>query len=81
LLEAGIKLIHSLGVDGGTGYSAWFDATDKLANGRTTFDDQFPEIQRLLAKRPGVVWKRLGEKANARKETNADHHRLLLSAR
>lgn len=49
LCAAGVSAIYSLGVDGGTGYAAGFDAKDCLANGRRSFDCQFIEIKRLCA--------------------------------
>jgi len=59
LVLAGVTQIHSLGVDGGTGYGAAFDGVDRLANGRPNFDAQLPHIRAAVAARPGVTWVRL----------------------
>lgn len=58
LVMAGITQIHSVGVDGGTEYGAAFDQSDRLANGRTTFDDQLPELRAAVARR-NATWVRL----------------------
>lgn len=44
LALAGVKTVHSIGVDGGKGYGESFDRKDRLANGRQSFDVQTPEI-------------------------------------
>jgi hypothetical protein len=52
LVQAGVRTIRSLGVDGGTAYSEEFtDLKDKtlLSNQRSTFDRQFEEIARTIA--------------------------------
>ena len=48
LCAAGVKLIHTVGVDGGTNYSPAFDDKNRLANGRTSFDIQFHVIDQIL---------------------------------
>lgn len=60
LVAAGVREVHSVGVDGGTGYAEGFDEKDRLANGRKSFDAQFPEM-RQTAKRNRVKWVRLFE--------------------
>lgn len=55
---AGIREVHSLGVDGGTEYAEMFDAKDKLANGRQSFDKQFGEIA-FAVKRHKIKWTKL----------------------
>ncbi len=59
LAVSGVKVIHSAGVDGGTGYAAGFDPQTHLANGRTTFDAQLPELAAAV-KRHGIEWVKLG---------------------
>lgn len=46
LALAGVQRIHTLGVDGGSAYARDFDPGDKLANGRSSFDIQFRELDR-----------------------------------
>lgn len=56
LAQAGVRLIRSLGVDGGNAYSSRFkDLKDKslLTNRRSSFDRQFEEIARTIL-RTGV---------------------------
>jgi hypothetical protein len=51
--EVGVKRVRSLGVDGGRGYSPAFqdlEGTTMLANTRTSFDEQFAEIERIVAR-------------------------------
>lgn len=48
LAAAGVAVIYSLGVDGGTGYGRAFDPKDRLANGRRSFSDQDAEIERVV---------------------------------
>lgn len=55
LLEAGVKEIVTAGIDGGTGYAKGFDDKDRLANGRSSFDAQFPEIERLALRAKAKV--------------------------
>ncbi len=50
LALAGVRVIRSLGVDGGTGYARELDAKDRLANGRDSFDAQFSEMRKTVAK-------------------------------
>lgn len=58
LAQAGVSVIHSIGVDGGTGYAEAFDAKDKLANGRKSFDAQLPEIEKTV-KAHKIAWTKL----------------------
>lgn len=58
LAAAGVKTIHSLGVDGGTGYGKQFDAKDRLANGRSTFDDQTSQLLDTC-RRNRIQWHKL----------------------
>lgn len=58
LVAAGVRSIHSIGVDGGTGYAEAFDKKTRLANGQKTFDVQFAEITTSL-RRNKVHWERL----------------------
>ncbi len=54
LAESGVKTIRSLGIDGGAEYSDRFDdlsETTLLANGRDSFDKQFPEIAKTIRKK------------------------------
>lgn len=51
LATAGVKKIRTLGLDGGKQYNTKFsDLSDKtlLANGRSSFDEQFREFSRIL---------------------------------
>lgn len=59
----GVRDIVSLGVDGGRGYSPQFahlEGQTMLANGRTTFNAQFAEIDRIVA-RHGIRYRPLVE--------------------
>lgn len=58
LAAAGVRDVHTLGIDGGTGYGRAFDTGNRLANGRATFDDQRAEIVRTTA-RNKMRWTRL----------------------
>lgn len=58
LAESGVREVWSAGVDGGRDYAAVFDRRTLLANGRGSFDDQFPEIDRLV-RSYGLSWRRL----------------------
>lgn len=52
LAQCGVRTIRSLGIDGGSSYSASFqDLVDKtlLANGRQSFDQQFEQIAKMIA--------------------------------
>lgn len=53
LANAGVKVVHTIGVDGGKSYSKEFDPKDKLANGRASFDGQAKEFK-LASKVFGV---------------------------
>ena len=46
LASAGVKEIHTIGVDGGTSYGTMFQGLQPLENGRESFDAQFQEIAR-----------------------------------
>lgn len=46
LAMAGARRILLAGVDGGTKYADCFDTVSLLRNGRSSFDSQWPEIQR-----------------------------------
>lgn len=59
LIAAGITKIYSIGVDGGTDYAKCFDKSTKLANGRSSFDVQMPEIEAAI-KFKQCKWIRLG---------------------
>lgn len=61
LLAADIKLIRTLGVDGGTEYARDFNRDDLLANGRPSFDIQFDEIH-AACRRHGATYAPLTEK-------------------
>lgn len=50
LLQAGIRRIHTLGIDGGVGYAPMFHTGTHLANGRSSFDIQTGELQRQCRK-------------------------------
>lgn len=58
LVAAGIRTIHSIGVDGGKGYAEGLDGKTRLANGQKTFDVQFPEIRDTI-RRNKCTWTRL----------------------
>ncbi len=58
LAMAGIRRIDTLGIDGGTCYAQYFEAKDCLANGLTSFDVQFSEIQRTV-RQHGLTWVKL----------------------
>jgi hypothetical protein len=58
---AGVRYVHTLGVDGGKAYAPEFDQKDRLANGRQSFDVQFPEIRRAC-KRYRIQWTDLAVK-------------------
>lgn len=61
LAAAGLKTIHTLGVDGGTGYGRSFDTKDRLANGRASFDDQTSQLLDTC-RRHQVQWVKLSGK-------------------
>ena len=46
----GVKVIYSLGLDGGTKYSNYFKDLKPLTNGQKSFDKQFGEINKTIAK-------------------------------
>lgn len=60
LARSGVRRIVTAGIDGGTRYAAAFDHLRPLANGRMTFDDQLPILERI-ARRWGIAWRRLAE--------------------
>lgn len=45
LAMAGVKLIYTIGVDGGNSYHTEFNKADLLSNGRSSFNDQFAEFK------------------------------------
>lgn len=61
LLAADVKLIRTLGIDGGKHYAKGFDPEDLLANGRPSFDVQFDEIHKACRKH-GATYAPLTEK-------------------
>lgn len=58
LILAGVRVVHSLGVDGGTEYGSAFDPKTKLANGQASFDGQLPFI-RAAVRAAKVEWVQL----------------------
>lgn len=58
LARVGERVIYTIGVDGGSGYSKHFDVVDRLANGRKSFDVQTAEIMRTC-KDKGITWTKL----------------------
>ncbi len=51
LARVGVRTVRSLGIDGGRGYSVAFSDLEQvtmLANGHTSFDVQFREMQRII---------------------------------
>jgi hypothetical protein len=48
--EMGVKKVRTLGIDGGTDYSAEFSDLTALENERPTFDAQFRELEDIVAK-------------------------------
>jgi hypothetical protein len=59
LAMAGVQTVHSIGIDGGTGYAAAFDMRDHLANGRKSFDAQTAEIRHTVRVHK-IAWTQLG---------------------
>lgn len=55
LAMAGVRHIDSIGIDGGTGYSAKFDDKDRLSNGQPSFDSQWPFINATI-RSYGIVY-------------------------
>ena len=55
LANFGIRVIHTLGIDGGTKYASEFDDLKPLTNGRKSFDDQFIEL-RSICKQHSMSW-------------------------
>lgn len=49
LADAGVKLVHTIGVDGGTRYAKAFDDLTPLKNGRESFDVQATEFDRTCS--------------------------------
>ncbi len=60
LAKAGVKEIHTLGVDGGIGYGDAFDKKDCLSNGQASFDIGIREIVRTVQKNK-MRWLKLGQ--------------------
>lgn len=58
LALAGVKVVHAVGVDGGTEYHSAFAPADKLSNGRPSFDSQWPWIRKTVAEF-GIAWRKL----------------------
>ncbi len=50
LIEAGIRTIHSIGIDGGTEYASDFYHLKPLTNSQPTFNLQFDRINELIAR-------------------------------
>jgi len=48
--EMGVQKVRTLGIDGGTRYSAEFENFPELQNGLPSFDAQFREIEDIVAK-------------------------------
>lgn len=48
LAKAGVKEIHTIGVDGGKEYAPGFDPANLLRNNRDSFDIQFEEIRKTI---------------------------------
>jgi len=74
LAECGVRVVRSLGVDGGTGYAPHFGgiaSTTRLANGHATFDLQFAGIAGTL-RRTGIQYAPLTIEAPARVFVGAD---------
>lgn len=56
LAATGVKLINTLGIDGGTAYSSSFASLNtRLVNGQESFDVQMPYLLELT-KRHGITW-------------------------
>lgn len=49
LVEMGVKKVRTLGIDGGTQYSAEFKDLPELQNGLPSFDAQFRELEDIVA--------------------------------
>lgn len=47
LAAAGVKVVRTLGVDGGAKYAKAFDTATLLSNGRSSFDVQFREMRQI----------------------------------
>jgi Glycosyl transferase family 8 len=47
--EMGVRKVRTLGIDGGTRYSAEFEGLPELQNGLPSFDAQFREIEDIVA--------------------------------
>lgn len=58
LALAGIRTIHSLGIDGGTKYATMFADIKPLQNGRTSFNVQMPVLEKCVA-RYKIDWQKL----------------------
>jgi hypothetical protein len=46
----GLKVIHTLGIDGGKSYAKDFNHIKPLRNGRESFDEQFRELAAIITK-------------------------------
>ena len=46
----GVKRVMTVGIDGGTTYAKAFEDMEPLRNGRASFDDQAPELERIADK-------------------------------
>jgi len=62
LAHHGIRVIHTLGIDGGRRYAPGFDRGDLLANGRRSFNQQFLEFARTT-RECGVTIRRVRGRA------------------
>ncbi len=58
LARAGIKTIHTLGIDGGYSYAKEFQHLKPLSNGRESFNEQFPRLK-AICKAFQIDWIRL----------------------
>lgn len=68
LAQAGVRRVRSLGIDGGASYSKEFDDLSEktlLANGHESFDRQFAEIAKIIA-RTGIDYAPLDVEAPVR---------------
>jgi len=54
LAMAGVRLVNTIGIDGGTSYHDEFNKSDLLCNGRSSFNDQFSEFN-FTKKKYGLV--------------------------
>jgi hypothetical protein len=47
LAHAGVKVFHTLGIDGGYNYAPEFQHLKPLSNGRESFTEQFPRLKKI----------------------------------